>query len=235
MPAFKTTALPSPDATFTVREVARHAECTIRTVRNYIRVKVVPAPKFRSSKTRYDRAFLVRLRAAMVLRRRGLHVRGVLETLAATSPEELFHLAGYDTPPEGIEAVVATLAAPGDRSGAHEPGEVGRTGPRGASGAPGHGAQRSLPGAGDGAGAAAGSSGGGGAWPGAEHARDGVGTPRALPAGFLGRYRPGAVAPHERWDAFEICPGVKLVVRAEPDPEALRVAEEILALFGPPG
>ena len=221
MPPFKTTALPSPDATFTVREVARHAECTIRTVRNYIRVKVVPAPKFRSSKTRYDRAFLVRLRAAMVLRRRGLHVRGVLETLAATSPEELFHLAGYDTPPEGIDAVVATLAAPGDRSGAHEAGEARSTGPRGASGAPVHGAQRSVPGV--------------GARAGAGHAPDGVGAPRALPAGFLGRYRPGAVAPHERWDAFDLCPGVKLVVRAEPDPEALRVAEDILALFGPPG
>ena len=54
-----------------------------------------------------------------------------------------------------------------------------------------------------------------------------------LPAGFLGPYRAGAAPPHERWDFFEICPGVKLLVRSEADPEARRVASEIVAHFGP--
>ena len=203
MPPFKTTALPPVGATFTVREVAAQAGCTIRTVRHYIREKVVPAPEFRSSKTRYDRAFLVRLRAGMTLRRRGLHVRGVRETLDATAPEELVRLAGYDVPGEAAEGLVASVAAMA-RAPAKEEAAAGTRAP-GSAGGPQVGSA------------------------------DGTAGVRSLPAGFLGRHRPGASAPHERWDSFELCPGVKLVVRAEADPEAFRVVQEVLALFGPAG
>ena len=203
MPPFKTTALPPVGATFTVREVAAQAGCTIRTVRHYIREKVVPAPEFRSAKTRYDRAFLVRLRAGMTLRRRGLHVRGVRETLDATAPEELVRLAGYDVPGEAAEGLVASVAAMA-RAPAKEGAAAGTRAP-GSAGGPQVGSA------------------------------DGTAGVRSLPAGFLGRHRPGASAPHERWDSFELCPGVKLVVRAEADPEAFRVVQEVLALFGPAG
>ena len=214
MPPFKTTALPPPGATFTVREIARHAECTIRTVRNYIQVKVVPAPQFRSSKTRYDRAFLVRLRAAMTLRRRGLHVRGVLETLSATPPEELFRLAGYEVPMEEVETVLATLAPSQPPAGAPSPADA-----RDAARAHPPPARAPQPTSPD---------------PAAPVPLAATTVPvRPLPPGFLGRYRPSAALPHERWDTFEICPGVKLTVRADPDPEASRVAQEILTLFGP--
>lgn len=235
MPPFKTTALPPVGATFTVREVAAQAGCTIRTVRHYIREKVVPAPEFRSSKTRYDRAFLVRLRAGMTLRRRGLHVRGVREALDATAPEEMVRLAGYEVPAEAAEGLAASVAAmarapakEGAAGGTRAPGSAG--GPQASSGdgtADFRGGRRGLSALGGGE-----EDGGAVRTPLPGGAVAGV---RSLPAGFLGRHRPGASAPHERWDSFELCPGVKLVVRAEADPEAFRVVQEVLALFGPAG
>jgi DNA-binding transcriptional MerR regulator len=207
MGLFSSSTLPPADATFTVREIARHAEVSLRTIRHYIAERVLPAPEFRSSKTRYDRAFLVRLRAAMVLRRRGLHVSGVREQLAATSPEEMIRLAGYDLP-AGESARMATAPRVAAVLGATTP-----------SAATLHGSAagiRAEPGA---------------VGPAGDTAVSGQ-TPH-LPPGFLGPYRAGAMPPHERWDFFEVCPGVKLLVRSEADPEAWRVANEIVALFGP--
>lgn len=186
MSLFPPSPLPPDSATFTVREVAKLALCTIRTVRHYIRQQVVPAPAFRSSKTRYDRAFLVRLRAARTLRQRGLHVGGLRAELAAMPQEEMIRLAGFVAPDEAEVT-------------AHDP---------------------------------AGPEKGGQAQVGAAPAAPGTGT---LPAGFVGPYRAGAAPPHERWDFFEVCPGVKLMVCADADPEARRVANEMLALFGPRG
>jgi len=52
-----------------------------------------------------------------------------------------------------------------------------------------------------------------------------------LPAGFVGAYRAGPGTASERWEHFEVCPGVRLLVRTEADAEAWRVAREMLSLF----
>lgn len=166
----------------------------------------MPAPAFRSSKTRYDRAFLVRLRAARTLRQRGLHVNGVPEQLDTLPPEEIFRLAGYLT---AAELAVSGGEAPVARGGQ---GSGGQAAPAMATSAT----------------AASTALGSGLSGAGSSSAEAGP-----LPAGFLGPYRAGAAPPHERWDFLEICPGVKLMVRAEADPEAWRVASEIVAHFGP--
>jgi hypothetical protein len=50
-----------------------------------------------------------------------------------------------------------------------------------------------------------------------------------MPGGALGRYRPAAA--RALCEHVPLCPGVELVVRADADPEALRVAREIEALY----
>ena len=55
----------------------------------------------------------------------------------------------------------------------------------------------------------------------------------AAPGGRLGPYRPAA-AGRASCEHLAICPGVELVVRADADPEALRVAREILATYVQP-
>lgn len=204
MELFSSSVLPPVGATFTVREVAQMANISLRTIRHYVGERVLPAAELRSSKTRYGRAFLVRLRAAITLRARGLHVRGVREQLAEATMAEMLKLAGYDAAPgdemapdlRGAESGVTPRASEAAARGKEAAGRGGEVAARG--------------GTASGAGAAG----------------------RALPAGFLGAYRAGAGPAHESWEHFEVCPGVKLLVRREADPEAWRVAEEIVAVFG---
>lgn len=186
-PPFPPMVLPPDDATFSVREVAGLATCTVRTVRSYIRKKVLHAPEFRSAKTRYSRDFLIRLRAARALAQEGVLLETVARRLQAMKDEQLIR--------------TAHLLAPGDSPPPpNTPPADDKASPPAA--APLTSTAASVP----------------------------VG--RELPRGFEGAYRSGT-APRERWDIFEICPGVKLLVTTDSDAEALRVAREIVTLFGP--
>ena len=187
-PPFPPMALPADDATFSVREVAGLATCTVRTVRSYIRKKVLQAPQFRSARTRYSRDFLIRLRAARALAQEGVLLETIARRLHTMKEEQLIRTAHLlppgDSPP------------PPDKP---SPPSTDRP-----SAAPAVTTTASMRGA------------------------------RELPRGFEGPYRGGA-APREQWDVFEICPGVRLLVTTDSDTEALRVAREIVSLFGPRG
>jgi hypothetical protein len=50
----------------------------------------------------------------------------------------------------------------------------------------------------------------------------------------VGPYRTGPAVPSERWEHFDVCPGVRVLVRTEADAEAWRVAREMIALFTAP-
>jgi DNA-binding transcriptional MerR regulator len=191
---------PPPDTKLTILQVARAAGVRVRAIRYYVAQKALTAPEFRSRNTRYDRAFLVRLRALAALRREGLKLDVIVPQLDAASPEELLRLGGY--------AVPDSFGQPGQptTSTAAQAASPARTAAQAASPAPTTApvATTSL----------------------ASPAT----TARPLAAGFLGPYR-GAACPTERWEHMEICPGVKLLVRAEADFEAWRVAREIVATF----
>lgn len=181
--------LPPDNATFSVREVAALATCTVRTIRSYIRKKVLRAPEFRSAKTRYSRDFLVRLRAARALAQEGVLLESVARRLQSMKDDQLLQTAqlippGDSPPPPNTPLAENNPSAPGA----------------------------------------------------APLASTAASTPvvRDLPRGFEGPYR-GGTAPRERWDVFEICPGVKLLVTTESDTESHRVAREIVSLFGPRG
>jgi hypothetical protein len=136
--------------------------------------------------------------------------------------EEMIRLAGFVAPDEGE----ATLHDSGASAGTGGQAPIGST-PT-ASATPFSGALAGLPRS-PAAGAAALSKHSAAS---GDSAAPSTGT---LPVGFVGPYRAGAAPPHERWDFFDVCPGVKLLVSAEADPEARRVANEMLALFGPRG
>lgn len=185
-----TRPLPPAEATFTIDEVVRQVGTSVRTVRHYIAQRVLVAPPFRSSNTRYDRAFLVRFEAARALRERGVHLPDIRAQLEAMPFIEMARLAGYE-----VEASSQVGAGGGT-------GTLGR----------GTATATVRPGAGAGAAGAA------------------KGT-AVLPAGFVGPYRAGPGTASERWEHFEVCPGVRLLVRTEADAEAWRVAREMLSLF----
>jgi DNA-binding transcriptional MerR regulator len=90
---------PAPDATFSIREAARAAGTTVRSIRYYVERKVVPPPEFKSVHTRYDCAFLVRLRAVTQLRKKNLRIDAIRKQIDAASPDELLRIAGYAMPP----------------------------------------------------------------------------------------------------------------------------------------
>jgi DNA-binding transcriptional MerR regulator len=186
--------LPPPDASFSVHEIVYHAAVSLRTIRHYVAEKIVPAPEFRSSRTRYDRMFIVRLRAARALRRRGLTLSAIRDQLDLMPADEMIRLAGYALPaPDPIPAAVSTKRPPvSTRNGSGDAQVSTRSG---------RSPMPTMP------------------------------SP-SLPTGFLGPYRPSPTAPREQWEHFEICPGVKLLVRTEADSESWRVAREMLALFG---
>ena len=196
--------LPPADATFSIQDIVRRGGTSLRTVRHYVAQKVLVPPAFRSSKTRYDRAFLVRFQAARALRLRGEHLPDIRAKLDAMAFAEMARLAGYtvDAATEQALSAAARTSLPG---GSHavsphavSPHAVPTTGPVAA---------------GAGAGAQSGAS---------------------LPGGFVGAYRAGPAVPSERWEHFDVCPGVRLLVRTEADAEAWRVAREMLALFAAP-
>ena len=176
---------PPPDASYTLDEIARLSGVRVPTIRYYVAHDALPAPEFHSRHTRYDGAFLVRLRAVAALRRQKLRLPVIRPRLAAATREELLALAGYavPAPAEAQSPSRSEPTAQRDPSSAHAP----------------------LPDK----------------------------PVRPLPTGFVGPYR-GAGHPTERWEHMELCPGVKLLVRAEADAEAWRVAREIVALFAAP-
>lgn len=165
--------LPPPDATFSLREAARLAGVTLRTVRYYVAQRALPKVKaedFKGADTRYDLSFVLRLRAIATLLPEMRRLEPILARFDAASPEERVRLAGFEPPP------------------APPPVDPPREEPSAAQ--------------------------------------------VKLPPGFAGAYRAGLAYPAERWDHVPICPGVVLLVKAEADAEAQRVAREMVALFG---
>lgn len=178
--------MPPAEASFTIDEVVRQVGTSVRTVRHYIAQHVLVAPPFRSSNTRYDRAFLVRFEAARALRGRGVHLPAIRAQLEAMPFVEMARLAGYE-----VEA-------------------SSQVGAGGETGTLARGTATVRPSAGAGAAAK---------------------EAAVLPAGFVGPYRAGPGTASERWEHFEVCPGVRLLVRTEADAEAWRVAREMLSMF----
>lgn len=89
---------PPPDATFTIDEVASAAGVTLRTIRYYVERRVLPRAAFKSIHTRYDRAFVARLRAIARLREKNLRLDAIVQQLDAASEDDLLRMAGYDVP-----------------------------------------------------------------------------------------------------------------------------------------
>ncbi len=182
--------LPPADATFSIQDIVRRGGTSLRTVRHYVAQKVLVPPAFRSSKTRYDRTFLVRFQAARALRSQGDHLPDIRTKLDAMSFAEMARLAGYAVDPATEQASFAAA----------------RTARLGPSHAPSATPRSDAPARSD----------------------------ASLPDGFVGPYRAGPAVPSERWEHFEVCPGVRVLVRTEADAEAWRVAREMLALFAAP-
>jgi len=105
-------APPATDATFSIEEVARHAGVTVRAIRYYVERRVLPRPEFKSIHTRYDRAFAVRLRAIVQLRKKNLNLDAITKQLATVSADELLLIAGYAPPAPPPAAPPAEAAAP---------------------------------------------------------------------------------------------------------------------------
>jgi DNA-binding transcriptional MerR regulator len=78
-----------------------HTTPTIRTIRYYVERRALPTTKattFKSIHTRYDRAFVVRLRAIARLRKTTRNLEPILARVDAADPDELLRLAGYEVP-----------------------------------------------------------------------------------------------------------------------------------------
>ena len=106
---------PAPNAAYTLREAARAAGVAVRTVRYYVERRALPRPDFKSTLTRYDRTFVIRLRAIARLRKKRLRLDAIQRRLEAASPDELLAIAGYALPsapaPTPAQAPSTTLPA----------------------------------------------------------------------------------------------------------------------------
>jgi len=102
------------EPTYTWTTLAAAAGVSPRSVRYYTERGVLPAPKFRGPATTYGRDHLVRLRAAVRLRRdERLPLDAIRVRLAGLSQEALEALAGLaPVAPPTVATHVATPAAP---------------------------------------------------------------------------------------------------------------------------
>lgn len=90
--------------TYRIIEIARAAGVTVRTLRHWTALGLLPAPRLRGNQTSYDEAFLLRVRAVRALRARGVRLRDVKRRLTVASPVELSVLAAA---PAGDSGAVA--------------------------------------------------------------------------------------------------------------------------------
>lgn len=89
---------------YTLDDLMREAGIGRRTLRSYIARGALPRPKHRGPLPAYDEAFLLRLKAAVRLRREGVPIDDLAARLSATSPDEIAYLAGHGPPPEAVPA-----------------------------------------------------------------------------------------------------------------------------------
>lgn len=88
-------------------DLVREAGIGRRTLRSYIQRGALPRPKHRGPLPAYDDAFLLRLKAAVRLRREGVAIDDLGARLSAASPDEIAYLAGQGPPPAPKEAAPA--------------------------------------------------------------------------------------------------------------------------------
>jgi DNA-binding transcriptional MerR regulator len=88
------------DASYTIAEVAAAAGVAPRTIRHWVRERLLPAPPFRGAATTYDRERFVRARAIARWRAQGLRLRAIRQRLAATPLAELERLVAPTPSPD---------------------------------------------------------------------------------------------------------------------------------------
>jgi DNA-binding transcriptional MerR regulator len=110
-----------PDAGFTLSELSALSDVPSRTIRYYIAQGLLPAPGREGPSTRYDEAFLARLRLIKQLRATHLPLAEIRKRLAVLSDEEAIALAETPAPepPDGaldyVRALLGESGAPGAR------------------------------------------------------------------------------------------------------------------------
>lgn len=90
-------------------DLVREAGIGRRTLRSYIQRGALPRPKHRGPLPAYDEDFLLRLKAAIRLRREGVAIDDLGARLSAASPGEIAYLAGHGPPPAPKEAAPAEV------------------------------------------------------------------------------------------------------------------------------
>ena len=92
--------------TFTMHDLERESGVAARTLRHWIRQKVLPKPVGKGRGARYDTRHLQRARAAQVLRAARLSLRAIRTRIGNLSEQELLALAPppRKTTPEGLPA-----------------------------------------------------------------------------------------------------------------------------------
>jgi len=120
-----------PDAGFTLSELSALSDVPSRTIRYYIAQGLLPAPGREGPSTRYDEAFLARLRLIKQLRVTHLPLAEIRKRLAAISDEEAIALAETPAPepPDGaldyVRALLGESGAPGAPGAPVAPGARG--------------------------------------------------------------------------------------------------------------
>lgn len=90
-----------PKSGLSLADLASLTATTVRTVRHYMELGVIPAVKFRGPRTRYERNHLLHLAAARTLRSfEGLALPAIKKRLGSETPE-------------GVEAIVKQRLTPG--------------------------------------------------------------------------------------------------------------------------
>ena len=102
-----------PDSGLTMSELAALTDVSVRTIRYYIAQGLLPAPGREGPSTRYDGAFVARLRLIKQLRAANLPLAEIRSRLADLSDDEIAALTETPTPepPDSALDYVRTLLA----------------------------------------------------------------------------------------------------------------------------
>ena len=113
------------EPSLSIKQVSEVIGATPRTIRNWIKMGMVPRPLFRGSATRYERVHLVRLLAIKKLRSDFLYPHEIRSEVAQASPELLEAWARaadfsgiLSAPAEAAKAEPTAGAAPASRRAA---------------------------------------------------------------------------------------------------------------------